>query len=109
MPPSFARLVERGFLTSLTTVLPSTTTAALVSFSTGVTPQEHGMLGYRLFLRELGIVANMIGFCPHTGHHEFPNAQLNAEQFVPQPTVYQRLRKRSAVSSAIVPKAYHKS
>jgi hypothetical protein len=34
----------------ITTVVPSTTPTALASFSTGVSPAEHGIVGYRIFL-----------------------------------------------------------
>jgi hypothetical protein len=38
--------------TTITTVAPSTTAAALTSFTTGSTPAEHGIIGYRLSLDE---------------------------------------------------------
>ncbi|MEM2960716.1 MAG: alkaline phosphatase family protein, partial [Candidatus Bathyarchaeia archaeon] len=53
--------VKRTFITS---VFPSTTSAALTSISTGLTPSEHGMLGYTMFLKELGSVVNMITLSP---------------------------------------------
>jgi hypothetical protein len=34
----------------ITTVLPSTTPTALCSFSTGLPPSEHGVVGYRMYL-----------------------------------------------------------
>lgn len=34
----------------ITTVVPSTTPTALASFSTGVTPADHGVIGYRMYL-----------------------------------------------------------
>jgi len=48
----------------LTSVFPSTTAAALTSMFTGLTPSEHGMLGYTLFLKEVGSVVNMIALSP---------------------------------------------
>jgi len=52
---------ERALLTS---VFPSTTASALTSMFTGLTPSEHGMLGYTLFLKEVGAVVNMISLSP---------------------------------------------
>jgi hypothetical protein len=54
----------RAKRTFITSVFPSTTSAALTSISTGLTPSEHGMLGYTLFLKELGSVVNMITLSP---------------------------------------------
>jgi len=48
----------------LTSVFPSTTATALTSMFTGLTPSEHGMLGYTLFLKEVGTVVNMISLSP---------------------------------------------
>jgi Type I phosphodiesterase / nucleotide pyrophosphatase len=43
---------------SITTVAPSTTSTALTSIATGLTPGEHGVLGYRLDLS--GDIVNML-------------------------------------------------
>ncbi|MHB2017736.1 MAG: alkaline phosphatase family protein [Candidatus Xenobia bacterium] len=98
--PGFREAIQRGVLTSLTSVLPSTTTAALTTFSTGVTPQQHGILGYRLLLREVGMVSNMIAFSPAIGSREYPTHHLDCSSFVPVESVYQRL-KASSVSSTV--------
>src|SRR6266480_1337830 len=47
-----ARLPELGALEGgpITTVVPSTTAAALTSISTGLTPARHGMVGYRMLV-----------------------------------------------------------
>ncbi len=60
-----------GFLTKrgisvrvLTSVFPSTTSAALTSLNTGLTPQEHGIVAYTLFMKELGSMVNMVSLSP---------------------------------------------
>ncbi|MCK5247954.1 alkaline phosphatase family protein, partial [Candidatus Bipolaricaulota bacterium] len=55
-------LGEAGCQVPLTSVYPSTTVSALTSLSTGLTPLEHGMIGYRLYLRETASITNMIRF-----------------------------------------------
>lgn len=62
-------LIENTFLREgtvfpITSVVPSTTSAALTTLWTGHSPAEHGILGYELFLREYGLVANMITHSP---------------------------------------------
>ena len=54
------RLIDGGNMLPVTSVFPATTATALASLSTGVTPQEHGMLGYRLYLKETSAITNMI-------------------------------------------------
>lgn len=54
------RLIDGGKFVPLTSTLPATTATALASYNTGLTPQEHGMLGYRLYLKETAAITNMV-------------------------------------------------
>jgi hypothetical protein len=55
----------------ITTVFPSTTTAALVSLSTGVPPGRHGLIGYRQYLPQFGVVGDMLNMTPvGAGHRD---------------------------------------
>ena len=58
----FSDLVKDGQLLPITSVLPSTTVSAMSSIHTGITPQEHGMLGYKMYLKEIKTIMNMIAF-----------------------------------------------
>jgi hypothetical protein len=84
-------LQEGGRLLPLTSVFPSTTTAALTSLWTGYTPAEHGLVGYQLFLREYGTRANMITFSPAAtqgqGKYQLVEAGLQPDKFLPVPTL----------------------
>jgi hypothetical protein len=53
----------------ITTVFPSTTTAALVSLSTGVAPGRHGLIGYRQYLPRFGVVGDMLSMAPVGSTH----------------------------------------
>ncbi len=48
----------------ITTVFPTTTTAALTSLSTGTPPSRHGLGGYRQYLPKFGLVADLIRMTP---------------------------------------------
>ena len=56
----------------ITTVAPSTTATALTSIATGLTPAEHGVLGYRMLMR--GSVTNMLRWATDAGtrRHDVP-------------------------------------
>lgn len=56
--------------TTLTTVAPSTTAAALTSITTGLPPAVHGVVGYRM--RVGGEVLNVLGW-QTTGRHRGPD------------------------------------
>lgn len=55
---------------TLTTVAPSTTAAALTSITTGLSPAEHGVVGYRM--RVGGEVLNVLGW-QTSGRHRGPD------------------------------------
>ena len=64
--PIWKSLCEAGILAPLTSVVPSTTSTCLPTLWTGLSPAEHGMVGYELWLKEYGVVANMIKHTPFT-------------------------------------------
>ena len=100
-----AQLTAPGeaFLTTLTSVVPSTTCAALTSLWTGRSPAEHGILGYEIFLREFGLVANMITHEPAAFHGEAGSlyrAGLDPLNFLPVPTMGPHLAAHGVESHA---------
>jgi predicted AlkP superfamily pyrophosphatase or phosphodiesterase len=56
----WAELLPGAALAPLTSLAPSTTSAVLTTLWTGASPLQHGIIGYEVWLREYGIVANMI-------------------------------------------------
>ena len=54
--PFLYNLTEAGSVFPITSVYPSQTTNALTTLNTGLTPQEHGLFEYYIYLKEAGIV-----------------------------------------------------
>jgi hypothetical protein len=82
--------VERGLSGALTSVVPSTTSAALTTLWTGHSPAEHGILGYEIFLKEFGLIANMITHAPAAFDGRaglLYNAGFDPETFLPVKTI----------------------
>ncbi|MGH2581320.1 MAG: alkaline phosphatase family protein [Anaerolineales bacterium] len=79
---AFNDLVSRGVLAPITSIVPSTTCAALTTLWTGVSAAEHGILGYELWLKEYGLVANMITHSPFSFERQF--GLLQDAGFVPE-------------------------
>lgn len=57
----------------LTSVFPSTTAAATTALEVGVPAQQHGLTGWFMYLKELGVVAKILPFLPRYGGISFPN------------------------------------
>jgi len=98
-------LGERGHCVPITSVFPSTTVAALVSISTGLTPLEHGLVGYRLYLRETAAITNMIRYSligAERADAAF-DAGLDLRTLFPGPTFHERLHEAGVTSHTILP------
>ncbi len=89
------RLIERGAFLPVTSVFPSTTVAALTTYTTGLTPQEHGMVGYRLYLRETSAITNMIrlSVLGNPKGDSAVGAGIDPETFLTGPFLAERLRR----------------
>lgn len=88
--PVWDRLAQDGFLAPLTSIVPSTTSAALTSLWTGRSAAEHGIAGYELWLREYGVVANMITHSPMTFRNStgsLTQAGFDPEKYLPFTTL----------------------
>jgi predicted AlkP superfamily pyrophosphatase or phosphodiesterase len=88
--PTWERLAGEGLLAPLTSISPSTTSAALTSLWTGRSAAEHGILGYEMWLKEYGIIANTILHSPATfndGVGSLAFAGFDPLAFMPLPTL----------------------
>ena len=98
-------LGDRGSLVPITSVFPSTTVASLVSISTGLTPLEHGLIGYRLYLRETSAITNMIRYSMVGSDRSDAafSAGLDLGTLFPGRTFQERLRDHGVTSHTILP------
>ena len=89
-------LSSNGTMIPITSTFPSTTTTALTTINTGVTPQEHGIIGYTMYLREYGLIANMIDFTPAYDYKWgiLLEMGLDPKKFLGAETIYEILNRR---------------
>ncbi len=104
--PGWKALLQDGLLLPLTSIVPSTTSAALTTFWTGRLPAEHGIIGYEMFLKEYGFVANMIlhsvsSFIGESGN--LVKAGFNPETFLPVDTFGPYFKKHGIRPFALQP------
>lgn len=101
--PVWQEVMRAGVLAPLTSITPSTTCAALTSLWTGRSPTEHGIVGYELWLKEYGVVANMILHSPiqfrnATGSLE--SAGFDPRTYLPFPTLGTHLKAHGVQAHA---------
>ncbi len=100
------RVIEAGAMIPVTSVFPATTAAALTSYSTGLSPQEHGMVGYRLYLRETAAITNMLhlSILGNDNGESALHAGLDAKTFLGVPTLYAQLHRAGVTSHILIGK-----
>jgi hypothetical protein len=59
--------LKKGLQARMTSVFPSTTASAVPVFLTGEAPQQHGLTGWYMLLREVGAVATILPYTSRTG------------------------------------------
>jgi hypothetical protein len=99
-------------LAPITSICPSTTSAALTTLWTGASPAEHGIAGYELWLREYGVVANMILHAPMSFANDnggLKRAGFVPEDFLPGPTLGGHLLRHGIESYAFMHQAISRS
>jgi hypothetical protein len=94
--PIWRDLLTDGLLAPLTSISPSTTSAALTTLWTGRSPTSHGILGYEIWLKEYGMVSNMILHAPMSFRGDIgtlSKAGFDPQKFLPLPTFGPHLRQ----------------
>ncbi len=98
--PLWNTLLKGGLLTPLTSIVPSTTSAALPTLWSGISPAQHAMVGYELWLKEYGVVANMIQQSPFNVPGKLEKAGFKPEEALPGPTLGQHLARHGVQTYA---------
>jgi len=102
--PVLRGLTERGAFFPITSVFPSTTVTALTSLATGLPPIAHGMLGYRLYLREISSIADMIRLSPITEEGRSTSEDLDVDRLFRLPTFCGRFAEEGIRSHVLLPR-----
>ncbi len=90
-------LLDSSIVGALSSVTPSTTAAVLTSLWTGKEPGEHGVIGYELWLKEYGVIANMIAHSLASAPTEAGSLDqfgFNPNNFLPVPCLGPKLKKQ---------------
>ena len=89
--PLLSRLTDRGTVTPLTACYPSETAAATTTFHTGLTPVEHGLLGWWQYVPEVDGVVQPLAYLSVDGdpaNEAFPD--LDPSDLYPEESLYDR-------------------
>jgi hypothetical protein len=93
---------------TITSVFPSTTTAALTTLQTGSSPLQHGLAGYTLYLDDQQTTVNMITWKPVAGTR-LARRLPDRANYLSVPTIYQRLASAGIESVLVSNKEFENS
>lgn len=102
-----ADMVGDGALVPITSIAPSTTAAALPSIWTGAPAATTGMVGTRIMLRELGLLASLLFYRPLAGKHRYDVLEewgLDFDTFLSAQTLGEALTQRQIPSYVLLQK-----
>ena len=91
----------KGFVYPITSGFPSTTSASLTTIATGLTPQQHGLFEWNLYMEELSEIILTLPFSS-LGRKTRTNSLLDKgarpELLINKPTIYEALEKEKVQS-----------
>lgn len=87
--------LSKNIIRKCTSVFPSTTATAITSFSTGLSPAQHAVTGWFVYLKELGVVSAILPFKPRYGGGPFSSAEITAEQIFNRNSIFESLPRKS--------------
>lgn len=102
----FRTFSEKGVLSPITTVFPSTTAAAVTTINTGLTPQEHALPEWTVYFREIAMTIETLPFAPLGSklRDKLLEAGADPKMLYKGRTVYQALGESGVKSFSLLPK-----
>jgi predicted AlkP superfamily pyrophosphatase or phosphodiesterase len=98
---------QKGIVSPITSVFPSTTAAAVTTINTGLTPQEHALPEYVLYFREVDRIIQPLPFTylDESGQVK-PLTDVSPRILRISRTIYQALKKAGIESFAFIDSSY---
>jgi len=84
----------KNMKSTMTSVFPPTTGAAIPTFLTGVPPQQHASTGWYVYLKELGVVSAILPFTPRVGGVPFTHLGISVESIISQKPLSEKLNTK---------------
>ena len=103
--PRIAPVLADARKADLDAPFPATTTVSLASIATGMTPRQHGLLGYQLWVPEVDTVVNTIKWTTLWG----TPVSYDTRRLLPRPNLWERLAQLGVESFTVQPANFDRS
>ncbi|MFC1533977.1 alkaline phosphatase family protein [Thermodesulfobacteriota bacterium] len=93
----------------ITSVFPATTASAITSLLTGLAPQQHAVTGWFVYLKELGMISEILPFKPRVGSNSFVGMGVKPEDIFLHRSIFEKIKVQSYIvtGSDIINSAYN--
>jgi hypothetical protein len=101
----WSRYLDRAVFSPITSIVPSTTASALTTLWTGEGAAAHGIIGYEMWAKELGMVMNNILHSPASAHGDVGGLirmGFNPHVFLDMPLLGTHLKEHGIPSTAFL-------
>jgi predicted AlkP superfamily pyrophosphatase or phosphodiesterase len=107
----FEIFTQNGIVAPITTVFPSSTAAALTTINTGLTPQQHALLEWFLYFKEIDMIIKTLPFEPLYDKDRNIFSKIKADQKIlfKGTTIYQTLKRAGIKSFTFINENYANS
>ena len=104
----FNLISEKGIVSPLTTVFPSTTAATLTTINTGLTPQEHALLEWHVYFKEIDMIIKTLPFTTLDGKRldRLTKNEVNKKILYEGDTIHRTFKKANVKSFSFVKASY---
>lgn len=89
--------LEKHCLKKITSVFPSTTASAVTALETGVPPQQHGITGWFMFLKEIGVLAKILPFKARYGGSLFTDEKIQRKDIFTEKKIVDKIKANGFV------------
>jgi hypothetical protein len=106
------RVVEKGTLTPISALFPSTTAASIATLNLGVLPSEHALYEWNIYIPAFGEVIQSLPFCPLGRHRQDTCLQMGFDPgklLLFGETAHQRLAREGVRSLSFAHRSYANS
>jgi predicted AlkP superfamily pyrophosphatase or phosphodiesterase len=107
----FSKITQRGVVSPITSVFPSTTANAITTINSGLTPQEHGLPEWFVYFKEIDQIINTIHFKPLGSKQkdELLEQGINPAILYDGKTIHQKLKKEKVKTFTFIDETIAKS
>jgi predicted AlkP superfamily pyrophosphatase or phosphodiesterase len=93
----------------MTSVFPPTTAACITTFITGTAPQQHGITGWFVYLKELGMITTILRTEPRIGGCSFSDVNIDSNKIFTEKSLTSKIKVKSyeIINDAIIKSEYN--